>query len=194
MDIDIVGRKAKRSVIGSESAIAKRLKHQSQHKLAAESAKTVPAKKDGSAAPKVRAVRGAGLQYAALPYRVGGGLEVLLITSRDTGRWVLPKGWPMKGKKAHAAAAREALEEAGVRGKIGKIAIGRYRYGKRLSNGALLACTVEVYPMAVEWQMGRWPEQGQRTLGWFSPTEAAELVEEAELAALIQAFSEQTAG
>ncbi len=76
------------------------------------------------------------MQYAALPYRVRDGLELLLITSRETGRWVIPKGWPMKGKTAHAAAAREALEEAGLKGKIGKQSLGDYSYGKRLSNGA----------------------------------------------------------
>jgi len=189
MGVDIALRKAKRSVIGSELAIAKRLKHQSQHKLTAKSVKTATTKMDGGTAQKYRAVHGAGLQYAALPYRVGDGLEILLITSRETGRWVLPKGWPMKGKAAHAAAAREALEEAGVRGKVGKSAVGRYTYGKRLSNGAVLTCTVEVYPLAVERQMSRWREQGQRTLSWFSPQDAANLVDEAELASLIEAFA-----
>lgn len=107
---------------------------------------------------------------------------------------MLPKGWPMKGKTAHAAAAREALEEAGMKGKIGKAAIGRYGYGKRLSNGAVLACTVEVYALAVERQLKRWPEQGQRSLGWFSPRDAADQVEEVELAGLIMAFAGTMAG
>jgi 8-oxo-dGTP pyrophosphatase MutT (NUDIX family) len=146
-------------------------------------------KHEASAPRKPAAVHGAGVQYAALPYRVRDGLELLLITSRETGRWVLPKGWPMKGKKAHAAAAREALEEAGLKGKIGKRALGAYSYGKRLSNGAVLACTVEVYPLAVERQLKRWPEKGQRTSKWFSPSEAANQVEEPELAALIEAFA-----
>ncbi len=130
-----------------------------------------------------------GLQYAALPYRLDDGLEVLLITSRETGRWVLPKGWPMKGKKAHEAAAREAFEEAGVRGKVGKSAVGRYNYGKRLSDGCVVGCVVEVYPLAVGRQMSSWPEQDQRTLGWYSPDDAAQLVEEPELADLITAFA-----
>jgi len=145
-------------------------------------------RRDG-AIRKPGAARRAGLQYAALPYRLGDDLEILLISSRETGRWVLPKGWPIKGKKAHAAAAREALEEAGMKGRIGKAAIGRYSYGKRLLNGAVLACTVEVYPLAVERQLKRWPEQGQRSLGWFSPRDAADQVEEAELASLIMAFA-----
>jgi 8-oxo-dGTP pyrophosphatase MutT (NUDIX family) len=130
------------------------------------------------------------MQYAALPYRLRNGVEVLLITSRETGRWVLPKGWPMKGRKPHVAAAREALEEAGIKGKVGKCAIGSYRYGKRLSQG-VLACTVEVYPLAVERQMSRWSEQGQRTLSWFSAEDAAGLVEEAELASLLRAFASE---
>jgi 8-oxo-dGTP pyrophosphatase MutT (NUDIX family) len=138
-------------------------------------------------------MRVGGMQYAALPYRIGESVEILLITSRETGRWVLPKGWPVKGKKAHAAAAREALEEAGVKGKIGKRAIGRYGYGKRLSTGAILACTVEVYPLAVERQLRRWPEQGERSLGWFSPRDAASQVEEAELAKLIESFAAKIA-
>jgi 8-oxo-dGTP pyrophosphatase MutT (NUDIX family) len=149
--------------------------------------------KRGEKLHKSRALRGAGVQYAALPYRLGAGLEILLITSRETGRWVLPKGWPMKSKRPHAAAAREALEEAGVKGKIGKTAVGRYSYGKRLSNGAVLACTVEVYALAVERHLNRWPEQGQRTLGWFHPSDAADLVDEPELSDIIEAFADQMA-
>jgi 8-oxo-dGTP pyrophosphatase MutT (NUDIX family) len=116
-------------------------------------------------------------------------LEVLLITSLERGRWVLPKGWPMKGERPHAAAAREAREEAGVEGKAWRHAIGSYSYGKRLPSGAVLACTVAVYPLAVERQMVRWPEQGQRTLAWFDAREAASLVEEGELGNLIMAFA-----
>jgi len=134
-------------------------------------------------------VGGAGIQYAALPYRMRDGLEVLLVTSRESGRWVLPKGWPMKGKKAHSAAAREALEEAGIRGKVGKRSVGAYSYGKRLSNGAVLSCRVEVYPMAVQRQMKRWPERDQRSRKWFSPSEAAHQVDEPELADLIERFA-----
>lgn len=150
-------------------------------------------KKGGASLKKPRALHGAGVQYAALPYRLGDSLEILLITSRETGRWVLPKGWPMKSKRPHAAAAREAMEEAGVKGKIGKSAVGQYNYGKRLSNGAVLACTVQVYPLAVERHLNRWPEQGERTLGWFNPRDAADLVDEPELAAVIEAFAEQMA-
>lgn len=151
--------------------------------------------KQEAASPRERAaIRGAGIQYAALPYRLRGGLELLLISSRETGRWVLPKGWPIKGKKAHAAAAREALEEAGVKGKIGKRAVGAYSYGKRLPNGAVLACTVKVYPLAVARQLERWPEMHQRSFRWFSPREAADQVAEPELATLIETFAASLSG
>jgi 8-oxo-dGTP pyrophosphatase MutT (NUDIX family) len=146
-------------------------------------------KNDGGLSRKRAIGHGAGVQYAALPYRVRDGIELLLITSRESGRWVLPKGWPMKGRTAHAAAAREALEEAGLKGKVGKRALGAYSYGKRLSNGAVLACTVTVYPLAVQRQVKRWPEKGQRSFGWFSPSEAANRVNEPELATLIEAFA-----
>lgn len=141
-----------------------------------------------------RAIHGGSLQYGALPYRERDGLELLLITSRGTGRWVLPKGWPMKGKAAHAAAAQEALEEAGLKGKVGRRPLGAYSYDKQLTNGALLACRVEVYPMAVERQLKRWREQAQRTAKWFKASEAADAVQEPELASLIEAFAAARTG
>jgi 8-oxo-dGTP pyrophosphatase MutT (NUDIX family) len=130
-----------------------------------------------------------GQQYAALPWRDDGGLEILLVTSRETRRWVIPKGWPMKGKQPHAAAAREALEEAGVTGRIAKRPIGAYSYIKRLKNGAPLQCSVDVFPLKVVNQRTRWPEQGERTAHWFTPDEAATAVDEPELQALIDAFA-----
>lgn len=130
-----------------------------------------------------------GLQYAALPYRPGDdGVEILLVTSRETQRWVIPKGWPMKGRKPHAAAAREALEEAGVVGKISRIPLGAYHYIKRLANGAPLACTVDVYPLEVARQRKRWREQGQRIGHWFSIEDAARAVDEPELQDMIARF------
>ena len=135
-----------------------------------------------------------GLQYAALPYRRGEDeVEILLVTSRETQRWVIPKGWPMKGKAPYAAAAREALEEAGVVGKIGREAIGVYHYVKRLKNGAPLDCVVDVFPLQVARQRKRWPEQGQRTGHWFSVAEAAEAVDEPELQDIILRFGQRLA-
>jgi 8-oxo-dGTP pyrophosphatase MutT (NUDIX family) len=166
------------------------LKHQSKHQFAGDS-RFLPGPKNSRPrlSGRLLTVDGASLQYAALPYRAHEGLEFLLITSRETGRWVLPKGWPMKGKKPHACAALEAFEEAGVKGKIGKRAVGCYRYVKRLPKDAAVACSVDVYPLIVERQMKRWPEQDQRSFGWFSACEAASLVDEDELAILIESFA-----
>jgi 8-oxo-dGTP pyrophosphatase MutT (NUDIX family) len=130
-----------------------------------------------------------GRQYAALPFRYRHSLEILLISSRETRRWVIPKGWPMKGRKPHTAAATEALQEAGVEGVIAKRSIGSYQYVKRLNNGAPLLCTVEVFPMMVARQRAHWREQHERTVQWFPAEEAAIAVREPELRALIDAFT-----
>ena len=141
------------------------------------------------AVKKTQLKGGPGRQYAALPFRYTHDLEILLISSRETHRWVIPKGWPMKGRKPYAAAAREALEEAGVVGRIAKRSIGSYQYVKRLKNGAPLLCTVDVFPMMVSRQRDRWREQDQRTARWFPAEEAAMAVEEPELQALIDGFA-----
>ena len=132
------------------------------------------------------------LQYGALPYkRVGGdGLEVMLVTSRETKRWVIPKGWPMKDRKPHAAAKREAFEEAGVRGEIGKRSIGTFEYAKRLKSQATVTCKVEVFPLNVREEAETWPERGEREGRWFSPDEAAGVVAEAELREIIRKLPE----
>jgi 8-oxo-dGTP pyrophosphatase MutT (NUDIX family) len=93
-------------------------------------------------------------QYAALPFRhnADADVEVMLVTSRDTGRWVIPKGWPVGRKAPHASAAREALEEAGVVGKVGRDSIGTYTYEKRLADGTFVICEVQVFPLEVKHQ------------------------------------------
>lgn len=131
---------------------------------------------------------GERVQYAALPFRRERRLEILLLTSRETGRWVLPKGWPMKGKDGRAAAKREALEEAGVAGRIARAPLGAFHYPKRLGNGEVVTCEVYVFPLEVRRQRKNWPEQQQRTQRWFTPEEAAEAVQEPELAALLSRF------
>jgi 8-oxo-dGTP pyrophosphatase MutT (NUDIX family) len=92
------------------------------------------------------------LKYAALQYRKkrNSSTEVLLVTSRDTGRWIIPKGWPLKGKAPHKAAAREAHEEAGVIGKINRRAIGSFSYEKRLKSGRVVVCEVKVFGLQVK--------------------------------------------
>jgi 8-oxo-dGTP pyrophosphatase MutT (NUDIX family) len=126
-------------------------------------------------------------QIAALPYRIAdeGVVEVLLVTSRDTGRWIIPKGWPMKNKKPHKAAAQEAVEEAGVKGAIGSTPIGQYQYWKRRTRDFVL-CEVNVYPLQVSKHLKTWAERGQREQRWFTPEEAALHIEEPELAELIR--------
>lgn len=126
-------------------------------------------------------------QYAALPWRhTGAGREVLLISSRDTGRWVIPKGWPIKGLTPAETAAREAYEEAGLGGQVSKKPIGEFEYGKRLNNGKVQPTKVEVFAFEQMVQHPDWPEQGQRRLQWFSVPEAAEAVEEPELKVIIR--------
>lgn len=130
-------------------------------------------------------------QYAALCFRRSpnsNGIEVLVITSRDTGRWIIPKGWPMKKKKPHEAAALEAWQEAGVLGRVGKRAVGRYTYLKWLDNQDVAPCIVEVFPIEVTDQKADFKEQGQRVLAWVSPDEAARRVREVELKSLLVQF------
>jgi 8-oxo-dGTP pyrophosphatase MutT (NUDIX family) len=130
------------------------------------------------------------VQYAALPYRRGAHsrTQVMLVTSRETGRWVVPKGWPKKRKAPCVSAAREALEEAGVVGEVGRDPIGSYSYKKRLKSGAVIACEVQVFPLEVKRQQKRWPEKEEREFHWFSPTEAAKAVQEPDLRDIIRTF------
>lgn len=114
------------------------------------------------------------VQNAALPYRVvDGRLEVLLVTSRDTGRWILPKGWAEKEVKPHAMAAREAFEEAGVLGRIAKKPFATYQYEKRLCEDRSVSCEVTVFPLEVDEILEDWPEKGQRRRQWLGPSQAA---------------------
>ncbi len=125
------------------------------------------------------------VQYAALPYvQLDGDIRVCLLTSRETKRWVIPKGWPKPPFAPHEQAAREAKEEGGLVGDISAESIGSYTYRKRL----LLAeadCRVAVYPLLVRAQRGRWREQAERQLVWVSVNEAAGMVAEPELGRLL---------
>lgn len=128
-------------------------------------------------------------QFAALPYRRRTDdvdPEVMLITSRDTGRWVIPKGWLSEREAAWDCAAREAREEAGLVGEIHKRPVGSYHYKKLLDDGLPVWCTVEVFALAVAERLESWPEQGQRVGRWFSIEDAANAVDEPELGALIR--------
>ncbi len=126
------------------------------------------------------------VQYAALPYRWDGeALQVRLITSRETRRWVIPKGWPMKGREPWEAAEREAYEEAGLVGLVGQDPIGTYRYDKRRKSG-IVPCRVEVFPLHVRAELDEWPERLEREGRWFNQEAAAEAVREPELKDLIR--------
>ena len=141
--------------------------------------------------PRAELDREPKTQFAALPWRRNeeGAVEVLVITSRDTGRWVIPKGWPMKKLGPHRAAAQEAFEEAGVVGLPVRKAVGVYHYDKRLRSGRLQHVRVLVHSLAVASVHEDWPEKGQRERRWVSPGEAAALVDEPELRRLLARFN-----
>ena len=140
------------------------------------------------AANAVRPGRGR-LQVAALPYRrrPDGSFEVLLVTTRGTGRWMVPKGWPMIGKSYAEAAAQEAYEEAGVRGTVSPVELGRFDHEKTRFPETPIQCKVAVFALPVDKELSRWPEAGQRTRRWFSVEEAAEAVQSSDLAGIIAA-------
>jgi 8-oxo-dGTP pyrophosphatase MutT (NUDIX family) len=132
---------------------------------------------------------GARIQYGALCWReADAGLEVLLITSRDTGRWIIPKGWPIPGLAPEAAAAQEAWEEAGVQGPVNPLCLGRYGYQKCLTPEAQVPCAVAVYGLQVSQMSDSFPEAGERQRQWFHASLASTLVNEPDLGRLIGSF------
>lgn len=129
-------------------------------------------------------------QVAALPWRRGpDGIEILLVTSRETRRWVTPKGGRMAGKTDAEAAAQEALEEAGVEGDVVDQPFGTFRYLKVLKRRAPRWCVVAVFPLEVTREHEDWKEKAERTREWMSGAEAERRVDEPELKALIAAFA-----
>ena len=133
------------------------------------------------------------VQYGALPYRFTpmAALEVLVVTTRQSRRWIVPKGWPIKRLTPSKSAAREAFEEAGVRGKIGARAIGNFRYKKTGQNGADPDCEVKIFPLLVRRQSATWPEHGQRVVQWVDPEKAISLIREPELKAIVAKFAKR---
>jgi 8-oxo-dGTP pyrophosphatase MutT (NUDIX family) len=130
-------------------------------------------------------------QFAALPWRLseGGTREVMLLTSRETHRWVIPKGWPMKKRKPPEVARQEAYEEAGLIGHIvDKRPLGTFHYPKRLAKRQVI-CRVRVFLFRVERQLDDWPEKNWRETKWFDANEAASLVDEGGLAEIIDRFA-----
>ncbi len=133
-------------------------------------------------------------QYAAICYRKipeCGDTEMLVVTSRESGRWVVPKGWPIKGKKPYEVAAIEAYEEAGVRGKVKKKPFGYFTYLKQLADGDRVPCIVGLHLLEVDQTLQDFPERGQRRLEWVSFVEAANRVREPELKGLLLAAEQK---
>jgi len=128
------------------------------------------------------------VQTGALPWRLAAknGIEVLLVTGRRSGRWTIPKGWPMPGKSLAEAAEQEAFEEAGVRGTIDPNPIGTFRHVKQLDVAGDLEVNIVVHPLWVDRELPKWPELGQRKRKWFSPKDAAKRVDSPELSAMIR--------
>lgn len=131
------------------------------------------------------------LQVGAVPYRVAadGKVEILLVTSRGTGRWIIPKGWPMIGKSLQEAAAIEAWEEAGVRGDPIEAELGRFIYDKERVLLRPIPCEVAVFALPVREELEEWPERGQRRRKWHSLRAASVAVRSKELAGLFRALA-----
>jgi 8-oxo-dGTP pyrophosphatase MutT (NUDIX family) len=129
---------------------------------------------------------GRGRQFAALPVSEGDGETiVLLVTSRDTRRWVLPKGWAEKGLTGPQLAAKEAFEEAGIVGEVAAKSVGSYTYMKLLPKGRSADCKVDVFPMYVDRLLDDWPERNERERQWFTLPQAAMAVDDGELVILL---------
>ena len=140
---------------------------------------------------KVDFRRGTLIQYGALCWRpVKKTFEVLVITSLDTGRWIIPKGWPMLDRTPQGTAQQEAWEEAGIRGGVEKIPLGTYEYLKRISSGEDVQVETHVFALCVkEMSVASFPEKGRRKRKWMSRDRAADLVNEPGLKSILREFS-----
>ena len=127
-------------------------------------------------------------QYGALAWRRSkrGEVKVLLITSRERGRWIVPKGWPIKGKTPARTAAREAFEEAGVIGHLPTEAIGVYNYVKIMRDGTEADCRVVLFGLEVRGTLLNWPERAERKRQWLTVPEAAITVSDTGLAQILR--------
>lgn len=135
-----------------------------------------------------------GSQYAALPWRwTDDHLEILLITTLTTRRWVVPKGWPVAGCTPSECAAQEALEEAGVVGETAQSPLGSFSYAKRRKTGEIMPCRVAVFALEVARQRRTWPEKAVRETCWCSVDEALARVTEPGLRRLIARFAKEQA-
>ena len=127
------------------------------------------------------------VQYGALPYRrnESAQMEVMLVTSRETRRWIIPKGWPHKGRAPHRSAAREAYEEAGVVGRVRRQSLGSFSYEKHLTTG-IVVCKVHVFALEVRRQSRTWPQGTNANSSGYLPGQAAKAVKKPALAKIIR--------
>jgi 8-oxo-dGTP pyrophosphatase MutT (NUDIX family) len=133
-------------------------------------------------------------QFAALCYRVvKDKVQVLVISSRGTGRWILPKGWPMDGKTPAEAALQEAWEEAGVIGKVVSAPLGLYSYQKVQDHAHDFPCIAVVYAVKVKSLSKDFPEASERRVKWVGRKKAAKLVDEPELSQILRDFDPRKA-
>lgn len=161
----------------------KRAKNKSKTKTLAPSAKQLPISVRGAHKSDVRS------QFAALCYRiVQDKIQILLITTRGSQRWIVPKGWPMDAMTPGETAHQEAWEEAGVKGKSYEHCLGLFSYIKEIDSSQSVPCVAMVYPVRVKSLASKYPEYGQRRRKWFSPKKAAERVNEPELARILKTF------
>jgi 8-oxo-dGTP pyrophosphatase MutT (NUDIX family) len=133
------------------------------------------------------------VQYAALPYRAKGKskLEIMLVTSRGTRQWIIPKGWPKRGIPPYKTAAKEAFEEAGVLGKVSKRSIGSYPYNKIIKKGRTASCRIQVFALRVTRQHKRWPEKRERRIRWYRAAEAVRFIRSSHLRRIIRKFAKR---
>jgi 8-oxo-dGTP pyrophosphatase MutT (NUDIX family) len=142
----------------------------------------------------IRTDRAMRLQYGILPYRFTktNSAEVLLITTRQSGRWIIPKGWPIKGLNPAKSAAREAYEEAGIRGTVSAKPVGAFVYEKCIEeNCGTVQCEVRVFAMFVKRQFETWPEVNEREARWFAPRHALSAIRDGGLRELMASFFEK---
>lgn len=127
-------------------------------------------------------------QYGVLPWREDrhGRAQVLLITPRGGSRWTVPKGWPAANRASYLSAALNAFEEAGVIGEVLSHPLATYRYMKE--GDAKQHRCVALFGFRVVGTLTNWPKRGERTRRWFSLSEAADAVDDRELAQIIRAI------
>ncbi len=129
-------------------------------------------------------------QYGALCWRLDRGtVQVLLISSRDSGRWIIPKGWPIDGLSPSGTALQEAWEEAGVTSEADPLSLGQYQYLKGMGPDQTIPCLVSVFAVRVARLKARFPERKERRRKWYPLQKAAAKVEEPALRDILASFT-----